>query len=193
MFGLLKLVAAIASLVAMTASAVADAPTTGREVFASQCARCHGEQGQGTEEFHPEPLVGDHSVAQLAALIAESMPQDSDEKCAPEDAANVAAYIYEAFYSPEAQVRNKPARVELSRLTVRQYQNAVADLIGSFRQASEWGSQRGLRAQYNPTRNFRRDPKRVVRIDEEINFDWGVDSPVPEKLEPHEFSVRWQG
>ena len=45
----------------------------------------------------------------------------------------VAAYIHEAFYSVDARVRNKPARVELSRLTVRQYQNALADLIGSFR------------------------------------------------------------
>jgi hypothetical protein len=186
------LIAPLAPVVIEPSVAVAES-TTGEDVFVAHCARCHGEYGQGTEEFHPEPLVGDHSVAQLAALIAETMPQDSDEKCAPEDAAKVAAYIYEAFYSPEAQVRNKPARVELSRLTVRQYQNAAADLVGSFRSSGEWGSQHGLRAQYNPTRNFRRDPKRVERIDPEINFDWGLESPVPEKLEPHEFSVRWQG
>ena len=111
----------------------------------------------------------------------------------PKDAAKVAAYIYGEFYSPEAQVRNKPARVELSRLTVRQYQNAVADLVGSFRHVSEWGSERGLRAQYNPSRNFRRDSNRVERVDPEINFDWGVESPVPEKLDANEFSVRWQG
>ena len=171
---------------------VAD-PVAGKEVFVTQCARCHGDRGQGTEEFHPDPLLGDRSVAQLAALIAETMPQDTDEKCTPEDAATVAAYIYGEFYSPEAQVRNKPARVELSRLTVRQYQNAVADLVGSFRRENEWGSERGLRAQYNPSRNFRRDSNGVERVDPEINFDWGVESPVPEKLDANEFSVRWQG
>ncbi len=171
---------------------VAD-PVAGKEVFVTQCARCHGDRGQGTEEFHPEPLIGDRSMAQLAALIAETMPQDTDEKCTPEDAAKVAAYIYGEFYSPEAQVRNKPPRVELSRLTVRQYQNAVADLVGSFRRGSEWGSERGLRAQYNPSRNFRRDSNRFERVDPEINFDWGVESPVPEKLDANEFSVRWQG
>jgi cytochrome c553 len=173
--------------------ATAAGPAPGEQIFAAQCARCHGTAGQGTEEFHPEPLTGDRSVAQLAAFIAETMPQDADEKCSPEEARAVAAFIYDAFYSPEAQTRNKPARIELSRLTVRQYQNAVADLVASFRSPSAWGPARGLRAWYHPTRNIRRDENRVERVDAEINFDWGVDSPVPEKLPADEFSIRWQG
>jgi hypothetical protein len=166
---------------------------TGEQVFVAQCARCHGARGEGTEDFYPEPLVGDRSVAQLAALIAETMPQDADEKCPPEEARKVAAYIHDAFYSPEAQLRNKPARIELSRLTVRQYQNTVADLVGSFRRSSDWGAERGLRAQYSPSRNLNRGRNRVERIDEEVNFDWGTESPIPEKFEAGEFSVRWQG
>ena len=173
-------------------AAAADGPT-GAEIFRDRCARCHGPAGQGTDEFHPEPLAGDRSIEQLAAVIAETMPQDADEKCSPEDARKVAAFIYDAFYSADAQLRHKPARIELSRLTVRQYQNAVADLVGSFRSPSEWGSERGLRAQYNPTRNFRDGPKSVKRVDENVDFDWGEESPVPEELEAHEFSVRWQG
>ena len=121
------------------------------------------------------------------------MPQDTDEKCSPEDARKVAEYIYDAFYSAEAQLRKKPLRIELSRLTVRQYQNSVADLIGSFRGSSDWGRERGLRAQYNPSRNLNRDRKRVERVDAEVNFDWGTESPIPEKFEAGEFSVRWQG
>jgi cytochrome c553 len=193
MSGLRKLLLATAGAFCLPPAVSASDSCVGKEIFIAQCARCHGERGEGTEEFYPEPLVGDRSVAQLAALIAETMPQDMDKKCSPQDAAKAATYIYEAFYSPEAQVRNKPARVELSRLTVRQYQNAVADLVGSFRTRSEWSSERGLRAQYNPSRNFRRDSKRVERIDSEINFDWGVESPIPEKLDANEFSVRWQG
>ena len=53
--------------------------------------------------------MGDRSIAQLAAVIAESMPQDTDVKCSLEDAAKVAQYIYSEFYSPEARERNKPA------------------------------------------------------------------------------------
>jgi hypothetical protein len=174
-------------------AAVAEESESGEAIFVAQCARCHGEKGQGTEEFYADPLAGDRSVEQLAALISETMPQDADEKLPPEDARKVAAYIYDAFYSPDAQVRNKPARIALSRLTVRQYQNAVADLVGSFRSANEWGDERGLRARYNPTRNFRDSDKQVRRTDANIDFDWGVESPVPDKLEAHEFSVRWQG
>ena len=61
------------------------------------------------------------------------MPKDDPGKCVGEDADQVAGYLYEAFYSPIAQARVKPARIELSRLTVRQYRNAVADLVGSER------------------------------------------------------------
>ena len=168
-------------------------PRSGEAIYVAHCARCHGDKGQGTEEFHPDPLAGDRSVEQLAVLIAETMPQDADEKLPLEAARTVAAYIYDAFYSPDAQTRNKPARIALSRLTVRQYQNAVADLVGSFRSANEWGEERGLRARYNPTRNFRDSDKQVRRTDPNIDFDWGIESPVPDKFEVHEFSVRWQG
>jgi hypothetical protein len=173
--------------------ALASESRTGEQIFLAQCARCHGPFGEGTADFHPDPLVGDHSVEQLAVVIAETMPQDTDEKCSPEEARLVAAYMHEAFYSADAQLRNKPARIELSRLTVRQYQNVVADLVGSFRGSSDWGPDRGLRARYNPTRNIRRDPNRVERVEPEVNFDWGTESPIPGKLDAKEFSVRWQG
>src|SRR5207244_12673845 len=61
----------------------------------------------------------------------------------PTNRQKVAAYIHDAFYSPLGQARNKPARIELSRLTVRQYQNAVADLVGSFRTPGRWTCQSG--------------------------------------------------
>src|SRR5258708_23634204 len=85
------------------------------------------------------------------------MPDDADEKCSAEDSAKVADYIYNACYSSDARVRNKPARVELSRLTVRQYQNAVADLIGGFKSTAERGS-----ASRPPGENFhKRNPWRA--------------------------------
>src|SRR5262245_39167511 len=115
----------------MAAALLADAPR-GEAIYREQCARCHGASGEGTKD-NPDALAGDKSVEQLAALIAKTMPEDRDVKCTGDDATAVASYIHEAFYSPAAQLRNNPIRVELSRLTVRQYQNAVTDLIGSFR------------------------------------------------------------
>lgn len=180
-------------LLCVRCDATAAQSQSGDQIYAHQCARCHGDAGQGTADTHPDPLVGDRSVAQLAALIAETMPEDLDEKCPPADAEAVAQFIYDAFYSADARLRNQPARIELARLTVRQYQNTVADLVGSFRKPSDWGAEQGVRAQYNPSRGFGRDPKQVERIDPEIDFDWGVDSPMPGQFEPGEFSVRWQG
>jgi hypothetical protein len=170
----------------------ADGPA-GEKVFQGQCARCHGAAGEGTPDNYPEPLEGDKSIAQLAKFIHETMPDDSETKTTIEDAAEAAEYIYSTFYSPEARARNKPARIELSRLTVRQYQNAVADLIGSFRTPPDWGAERGLHALYSQSRYIGHDGKRFERTDPQVDFDWGDGSPDPKQLEPEGFSIRWTG
>lgn len=175
-----------------SSSPAADAPP-GEQIYKDQCARCHGKSGEGTDDNYPDPLEGDKSVAQLTKLIHETMPDDADTKTSAADSEKVAAYIYDTFYSPEAGVRNKPARIELSRLTVRQYQIAVADLIGSFRPTAEWGTQRGLRGEYNQSRNIGSNEKHFERVDPQVDFDFAFDSPDPKQLEPHEFSIRWQG
>src|SRR5947209_14215864 len=105
---------------------------TGEQIYRQQCASCHGTEGEGNDEQYPHPLVGDRSLDQLTRFIARSMPKGAKTKCTGEDAARVAAYIYDAFYSEVAQARRKPPRIELARLTVRQYRNAVTDLIASF-------------------------------------------------------------
>jgi cytochrome c len=57
------------------------------------------------EDNYPDPLAGDKSVVQLAQRIHETMPDDADRKCTVDDAAKVAAYIYDAFYSADARAR----------------------------------------------------------------------------------------
>lgn len=183
--------------------AVAAAPR-GEQVYKSLCARCHGPEGEGNAQEYPDPLTGDRSVMELTGYIEKEMPEDDPSKCVGEDAKAVAEYIHEAFYSPTAQARNRPARVELARLTVRQYQNALADLVGSFRGGSVWGDARGLKAEYYSAerlrgdqrvleRRFRPDQRVLERIDPTVNFDFGEASPLPEKLKPNQFSIRWQG
>ncbi len=59
----------------------------------------------------------------------------------------MAAYIHESFYSIIAQERNRPARVELSHLTVRQHENAITDILQSFYGESTLDESRGLKAE----------------------------------------------
>lgn len=178
-------------LLAIANGAVAD-ERTGEQIFRELCASCHGMSGEGTKD-QPKVLAGDLSIEQLTSVIDKTMPEGEPEKCIGEDAKKVAAYIHEAFYSPIAQARIKPARVELSRLTVRQYQNVLTDLIGSFRQPSRWEEPGGLRGEYYKGRRTRGGDRAIDRIDPVVQFDFGVDSPSPEKMEAHEFSIRWEG
>jgi hypothetical protein len=166
---------------------------TGEQIFRDQCVRCHGKSGEGTADNYPEILAGDKSIPQLTKLIHETMPDDSDTKCPREDAEKVAAYIYDAFYSEDARVRNKPARIELSRLTVRQHQNAVTDLIASFRDSVAPGSEHGLRGEYYSSRELKQDSLRFKRIDPEVHFDWGESTPDPEQLQQQKFYIVWEG
>jgi cytochrome c553 len=120
-------------MVTACAAAVAEDNRKGEKIYRTRCAKCHGASGEGSDEEYPNPLTGDKSIEQLSRFIAKKMPKDSKQKCSEEESKQVSAYILDAFYSKAAQDRNKPPRIELARLTVRQYQNAIADLIGSFR------------------------------------------------------------
>jgi cytochrome c553 len=166
---------------------------SGEQIYRQQCASCHGAKGEGSDEYE-RSLTGDRSVEQLARFIAKSMPKDAEKKCTGEDAQKVAVYIYEAFYSKAAQARNKPPRIELSRLTVRQYRQVAADLIGTFRGPANWDNQRGLKGEYFKSRRLGRTSERVIeRIDPVVQFDFGVTGPEPSKFDPDQFSIRWGG
>jgi hypothetical protein len=180
---------------------------TGEQIYRQRCAACHGSSGEGSDDYR-RPLAGDRSVAQLAGLISRTMPKDDPGTCTGEDAQKVAAYIYETFYSRTARERNKPPRVELSRLTVRQYRNAVADLVGNFRtpgrpltQPSPPGGegrvrgdeQRGLKGEYFKSRRFRNNDRVFERVDAAVRFDFGETGPDPKQFDANEFSIRWEG
>ncbi len=169
---------------------VAESP--GARVFRERCASCHGRSGEGVKGKYRRALVGDKSVAQLARYIEKEMPDETPEECVGEDARRVARYIHDAFYSPLARERNRPARVELTRLTVAQHRNAVADLIGGSGAVVKMGEERGLRGQYFNARDPGRD--RVIdRRDARVRFDFGKLNPDPKKLGKDGFAARWEG
>lgn len=180
------------ALAMMVFPLAAEEPSRGQQIYQQQCAECHGPGGEGSEAGYGGPLVGDRSLAELTQLIVETMPEGDPEACVGEDAEAVAAFIYDAFYSPIAQARNRPARVELSRLTVRQYQNTVADLLGSFVGNGRWDQERGLNAEYFNQRRFNRDNRVIERRDATVDFDFDEGSP-GEKIDAAEFSIRWRG
>jgi thiosulfate dehydrogenase len=75
-------------------------PGRGRGVFASTCARCHGQNGQGNA-IAP-PLWGPRSynvgagmarINTAASFIHASMPLDRAQQLTPQQAYDVATYI----------------------------------------------------------------------------------------------------
>jgi cytochrome c553 len=182
----------VALSIAATSLADVDAPSPGQQIYELRCASCHGANGEGVAEKQPEPLVGDRSLQDLTEVIVETMPEENPEQVVGDAAKAVAEYVYDAFYSPIAQARNKPPRVELSRLTVRQYQNTIADLLGGFTGTSRWDERRGLNAEYFNSKNFQRDKRAIERVDATVDLDFAEGSPA-EKIGNEEFSMKWQG
>ena len=188
-----RMLACVLALVATAGLAPAKAEeSSGEEIYRKRCLNCHGANGEGSDEY-PRALLGDRSVAQLSGLIAKTMPEDDPGTCVGPEADKVAAYIFDAFYSQAAQARSQNVRVELSRLTVRQYRNAVADLVGTFRAPGSWDDKRGLRGQYFKSRRFRDGERVIDRVDPTVHFDFGLVGPDPAKFEPDQFSIRWEG
>ena len=181
-------------LTASSSLTLAADPPSGEAIYKNMCANCHGAHGEGTTEHAPDPLFGDRSLKELTQYIEESMPEDDPAQCAGADAERVASYIYDAFYSPIAQARLKPIRIEMSRLTVRQYENTVADLVTSFRGNNRWQGPKGLKAEYFKTRRDRREDRVIERNDPVVDFDFGEGVPEEGTFDnKEEFAINWKG
>jgi hypothetical protein len=192
----------------LTATLRAAETKDGAMIYKNLCASCHGTNGEGNPKEYELPLIGDKSVGELAELIDRTMPVGEPEKCVGDDARRVAQYIYDTFYSPTAQARHKPARVELSRLTARQYAETVADLVGTFTAPAQAETSKkkvnaeakmaapsvepGLWGQYFTSKRFSDKSLMFTRLDGRVKFDFGDQNPYHE-ADAAEFAVRWQG
>jgi len=176
----------------------------GKAIYQNLCVECHGGNGEGVADKADDPLQGNRDIASLASRIERTMPEDEEDLCVAGDAKAVAEYVYHAFYSVEARARNTPARVELSRLTVGQHRNSIADLVLGFRGEIGFGKDRGFRAHYyggskfNERKEFREAKKsdKFERRDSQIAFDYGKGVPgfsEAEEFTNEGFSVRWEG
>jgi len=166
----------------------------GASLYRQMCAKCHGRDGQGVKGKYDDALRGDRSLEKLARYINRSMPDDDPGKCTKDQAAAVAAYIYDAFYSREARFRNNPQRVELVRLTNKQYVNTVADIFKHFTGNDGMiPKERGLHATYYATENFDGAKKAFARVDRAVDFDFGTGRPDQEHFPSNNFSIQWEG
>ncbi len=172
-------------------SVSAAAEPRGAVIYRELCAECHGAKGEGVEDGYEEPLYGDKSIADLADLIDRTMPEDEEELCVGEDAEAVAAYIFDAFYSPEAQARLHPPRIALARLTNRQYRESIADLVVLRPQAAV--SETGLQAEYFDSKGMnKKQESKLKRVDSQIDFNFGEGAPA-EGMDAEQFSIAWDG
>lgn len=158
--------------------------------------------------------MGRRRLDALVRYVDKNMPEGAPEKCVGEDARKVAEYIYHAFYSREAQARRRQPKIELARLTVGQYRNALADLLSGTaapkaRDDGEsptgassgfspgplgtWDDRRGLRAEYfNSGRRLRNDRRVLERVDRTVRFTFGTAAPA-DRMSAEEYAVRWSG
>lgn len=214
--------AAISALLCPVLPLLAQAPSpSGAAIYQKMCVECHGKNGEGVKDKYDEPLHGNRSLEALTKRIARTMPDDDVGSCVGEDAKQVASYIYDAFYSPQAQARLQPPEFDLARLTIAQYRASVADVIGRFRPGFDKppGPQHGLKGFYSglviekpspapapvtaepakpADKNKKTEEKKPERTkfdrqDSQVKFAFGSASPDPEKLGPDEFSIRWDG
>ena len=164
----------------------------GAVIYRNSCASCHGEKGEGVTGANPDPLVGDSSIGELTKLISDTMPDGEPEACVGPDAEAVAAYIYERFYSPAAQVRNRPPRIGLARLTGNQLRQSLADLYAHFDGLADATDRRGVSGTYYDGDRSKKENKKIERIDPVLEFDFGKESP-GEGIKAESFYILWEG
>ena len=172
----------------------ADRRPNGQAIYRQLCVKCHGKNGEGVKDKYNDALHGDWSIEKLTRYIDKNMPENAPDKCAGPDAEAVARYIHEAFYSREARARNRPARVELVRLTNRQYLLTITDLLKQFTgKDAPLSDGRGLQAAYYNSRNIRREGPAFERVDRQVNFDFGTNAPAGLTSVTNGFSIQWRG
>ncbi|MCP4886331.1 MAG: DUF1588 domain-containing protein [Planctomycetaceae bacterium] len=164
----------------------------GEAVFQKLCQDCHGVGGQGVQAHYPDPLTGDLSVKELAKLVIETMPEENPDACVGVDAEAVAEFMHARFYSEAAQVRNRPPRVILSRLTAEQLRQSLADLYGSMGRPVGVESRRGLQGRYYNGARRKNDEKKIDRVDPVLEFDFGDQGP-GEEIDAKDFGIVWNG
>nr|MCU0721786.1 PA14 domain-containing protein [Pirellula sp.] len=164
----------------------------GKNIYQNQCASCHGASGEGVSGNYPEALVGDSTVGELTQIIHDTMPEGEPHLCIGDDAAAVAAFIHQSFYSPEAQHRRNPRKPSFARLTGNQLRQSLADLYAKQDGIVDVPTQRGVKGLYFDGDRYKNENKKMDRIDKTIDFNFERESP-GEGIKAESFYIYWEG
>lgn len=163
----------------------------GRELYKARCMSCHGENGQGGKGYR-RPLAGSKTLAELNKYIQENMPPKG-KRLSEDESRLVGSFVYETSYSALAQERNRPARIALSRLTVRQHQNALSDLLSDGSTPIHGAPGAGLKADYFKTPWADHSQRLIERVDPTVDFDFKTEGPAKDGFDPYRFGIVWSG
>ena len=109
---------------------------TGQQQYKAHCQLCHGENGEGVDQFNAPSLVG-CSVCNNAASFAHftdiAMPPgnaNATQQCAGDCAVNVAAFVISVFnHTPNsnacADTETQPSPSTFKRLSQQEYANTI--------------------------------------------------------------------
>jgi len=164
----------------------------GAEIYKATCSSCHGPNGEGVSEHYALALIGDATIGELTKLINDTMPEEEPDQCVGADAAAVAAYMHHTFYSEAAQLRNRPPRIGLARLTGNQLRQSLADLYAHFGGVAEISDKRGVKGIYFDGDRWKDENKKIERTDPVLSFDFGRESP-GEGIKKEAFYIYWEG
>ena len=96
----------------------------GKELFKEKCARCHGQQGQGTRfgptlVRMPHPLGGYRTAAGLFTYVSKAMPFDAPGSLKEEEYWAAVAFLADANrLLPDKKMTLGPANAESIRFDV---------------------------------------------------------------------------
>lgn len=166
---------------------------SGEQVYSKHCMECHGDRGQGVVDEYGKPLVGEWPLQKLVRYVEKTMPDDKPGLVKGKDAENVARFIFDSFYK-KPELFQKESRVELARLTNRQFRQSLSDLFAQFEgQPQLINPEPGLKAKYyNAEGMDKRKKMQLERIDRLIRFDFGKEAPA-KGMTPKKFSIYWEG
>ena len=165
----------------------------GKKLYAQHCAECHGTSGEGVEDEFSKPLVGDWPLQKLTDYIGKTMPDYDPDEVKGKDAELVSRFIYQSFYQ-KPELFRKESRIQLARLTNRQFRQSVTDLFAQFEGQPVLSKPvQGLKGKYYDAEGMNKRKKmHAEQIDPFINFNYGEKAAL-DGMNPKKFSVYWEG
>ena len=165
----------------------------GQILYNKHCAECHGDKGQGVEDEYSKPLIGDWPIEKIIRYVDKTMPDYEPGLVKGREAEEVSRFIFESFYQ-KPELFQMESRIELARLTNRQFRQSVADIFSQFLGVPRiYEYESGLKAKYYNAEGMNKKKKmHTEKVDLKIQFDFGKNAPFDE-MNSKKFSIYWEG